>query len=185
MRNISFFVITLFILVQSPVFSQEFKAEQPVVVTAAGQSADALMGKILVQKAGIEFTFDKLIQPDSLEGHHALLVVSGGSTKGLGAAKINKDDEIARINKVIGQAKELKMAVIVMHLGGKARRGALSDVFNTLTANQGDCLVVVKSGNEDGFFSDIAVEKKIPLFLIERIQDGEGVLKQIFTESAG
>ena len=176
------FPVLIFSLVLAgvPGWSQEYSAEAPVMITTAGQSADGLMGKILVQKAGVEFTFDKLVQPEGLAGHRTLLVVSGGSTKGLGAAKIDKSEEITRVNGLIDRAEKTNMAVIVMHLGGKARRGALSDEFNTLSANRADCLVVVETGNDDGFFSDIAKDKEIPLFLMERIQDGEGVLKKIF-----
>jgi len=74
------------------------------------------------------------------------------------------------------------MSVIAMHIGGKSRRGSLSDYFNIPVAEEADCLIVVKSGNEDGKFSKIAKEKNIPLELPEKIVAVTEILKSIYTE---
>lgn len=171
----------LSLLVVSVCLGAEFKAEQPILISSAGQSADVLMVKILIQKAGLEFTYDKLAGVDALEGNRSLILVTGGSAKGLGAANIDKDEEIARLNSLIGAAKEKELILIVMHVGGQARRGKLSDEFNSLTASFADCLIIVKAGDEDGFFSDIAGEKKIPIFLIDKILDAGDILKGIYS----
>ena len=69
-----------------------------------------------------------------------------------------------------------------MHMGGKARRGKLSDEFNKLSAESADCLIVVKSGDEDQFFSKIAKDNKIPIKLIDKIMEAGNVMKSIFSE---
>lgn len=158
----------------------EFKAEPPILLSSAGQSADVLMVKILAQKASLPFTYDKLAGIDALEGNRSLILVSGGSAKGLGAANIDKDEEIGRLEGLMEASRRAGIPLIVMHVGGQARRGKLSDEFNGLTARSADCLVVVRGGDEDGFFSDIAEEKKIPIFLIDKIMDAGDVLKRIF-----
>ena len=175
------FASILSLLMISICLGAEFKSEQPILISSAGQSADVLMVKILAQKAGLEFTYDKLAGVEALEGNNSLILVSGGSAKGLGAANIDKDEEIARLNALIDAAREAETDVIVMHVGGQARRGKLSNEFNTLTANNADCLIIVKGGDEDGFFSGIAEEKKIPIFLVDKIMDAGDVLKEIFT----
>ncbi len=181
MKVIKFFAIILFILTTVAAAS-DFHAKQPMLITAAGQSQDVTMVKILAQKAGLKFAFDKLAKPDQLKDHATLVLVTGGSTKGLGAANIDKDQELARVNSLIKVAREAKMNIITMHVGGPSRRGKLSDEFNKVTAENADCLIIVKSGDEDQLFSKIAEGKKIPIFLIDKIIDAGDILKEIFAE---
>ncbi|MCK4578656.1 MAG: hypothetical protein KAU50_07690 [Candidatus Marinimicrobia bacterium] len=176
--------LLLFAVVFQPLAAEDtladFKAKQPILITTVGQSADILMVKILSQKAGLQFTMDKLARPDSLANQSALIIVSGGSTKGLGAAKINPEDELARVQTLVDTARAAGIKIITMHMGGKARRGKMSDRFNQLAAENADCMIVVKSGDEDQFFSNIAAEKKIPIFLVEKIINAQEVLESIF-----
>ena len=110
----------------------------------------------------------------------SIIIVSGGSTKGLGAAKIDKEEEYARTEKMIEKAKEEGVKIIGMHIGGKSRRGALSDYFNELVANNSDHLIVVESGNQDSYFSNIAKDKGIGIDLSEKIVLITNVLKGIY-----
>lgn len=181
MKTIKFFTITFLILMTS-LLAADFHAKQPMLITAAGQSQDVTMVKILAQKAGLKFTFDKLAKTDQLKDHGTLILVTGGSTKGLGAANIDKDQELARVNSLIKAAREAKMNIITLHVGGPSRRGKLSDEFNKVTAENADCLIVVKTGDEDQMFSKIAETKKIPIYLIDKIMEAGDVLKQIFSE---
>ncbi len=176
-------MLLLVYLMVSVGLAGDFHAKQPLLLTSSGQSQDVTMVKILIQKAGLKFTFDKLAQPDQLKDHAALVLVTGGSTKGLGAANIDKDQELNRISALIKAARAAKMDIITLHVGGASRRGSLSDEFNKLSAENADCLIVVKSGNADNFFSKIAEEKKIPIILIEKIMDAGDVLNRIFAES--
>jgi len=158
----------------------KFKAADPVLLTSAGQSADILMAKILAQKAGLDFVLDKTADEQNLDSVSSVIIVTGGSTKGLGAAKIDKEDEYKRVESVLVAAKEKKKPVIVMHLGGKSRRGALSDYFNKLSAEHADYLIVVKGGDEDGFFAAIAKEKSIKLELTDKIINVQKILENIY-----
>lgn len=161
----------------------EFHAKQPILLTSAGQGPDLTMIKILAQKNNLKFTLDKLAKSDKLKDHATLLLVAGSSTKGLGAANIDKDQELARVQALIKAAREAKMSIVTMHVGGPSRRGKLSDDFNTIAAENADCLIIVKSGNDEDFFSKIAETKKIPIFLIDKIVDAGNVLSQIFGET--
>ena len=172
----------ILLFLTTAIWASDFHAEQPLFITAAGQSQDVTMVKILAQKAGLKFTFDKLAKPDQLKDHSTLVLVTGGSTKGLGAANIDKDQELERVNSLIKAARDAKMNVITMHVGGPSRRGKLSDEFNKVTAENADCLIVVKSGDEDQLFSKTAEEKKIAIFLIDKIFDAGDVMKEIFAE---
>ncbi len=172
----------MFLILTTSILAADFHAKQPLLITAAGQSQDVTMVKILAQKAGLKFTFEKIAKADQLKDHATLVLVTGGSTKGLGAANIDKDQELARVNSLVKAAREAKMNIITMHVGGASRRGKLSDEFNKMTAENADCLVIVKTGDEDQLFSKIAEGKKIPIFLIDKIIEAGDILKEIFAE---
>jgi len=162
--------------------TDKFHAEDPVLITSSGQSSDVLMVKILAKKSSLNYKLEKLATPEMIKDIKSLIIVSGGSTKGLGAAKIDKEEEYARTEKVINKAKEKGIKIIAIHVGGKSRRGALSDYFNKLVAENADHIIVVSSGNEDGFFTNIAKEKGIGIDSTEKIVLITDILKRIYNK---
>ena len=77
----------------------------------------------------------------------------GGSSKGLGAAGITKDEEKARSRALLQEARKRGVKVLVMHIGGGHRRGELTDTFIETVASPADRLIVLKSSNFDGVFT--------------------------------
>src|SRR5690606_39131889 len=78
-------------------------AAKPGIITSAGQSSDAVMVNVLANtqlKLGLDF--DPLVQAESLVGYRTLVVVVGASAKGLGAAGINEEQEMARVTALVG-----------------------------------------------------------------------------------
>jgi len=186
MRSHLIFKLLLVMLVSVSILTAQetkkkvFKAQEPVLITSIGQSADILMVKILAKKAGLKFEVDKTAKMEKVDSCKTLIVVCGGSTKGLGAAKIDKEDEYTRAEKVIKRAKKNNTAILAVHVGGKSRRGALSDYFNKLGAENADHIIVAKSGDADGFFTNIAKEKGIGIDTSEKIVAIQVILKEIF-----
>ena len=173
--------IVLFIILLTPILhAQEFRAEQPVLITSAGQSSDVLMGRILATKAKLNFIFEKNAQIALLDSVKSIIIVSGGSVKGMGAAGIDKDQEYERVKSIISAAKKNTQTIIGMHLGGKSRRGNLSDYFNQIVAENSNYLIVVKEGDEDGFFANIAKEKKISCEYADNIISVQKSLEAIY-----
>ncbi|MCP4727900.1 MAG: hypothetical protein GY863_22870 [bacterium] len=162
------------------VYGQEGGYEEPVLLTTAGQSADIVMTKVIFQRAGVQFTESNFAQTKDLKNIKTLVLVAGGSSKGLGAANIDKDKELTRVKELVAKAKNNNIKIITMHIGGKARRGKLSDPFNEIAGNASDYMVIVKTGNEDGFFTKIAESQNIP---IEEIKGGAlaiAVIEKLF-----
>jgi hypothetical protein len=157
-----------------------FHAKQPVLITSAGQSSDVLMIKILAQQAGVSFKYDKIASPTMLDSVKSVIIVSGGSSKGLGEASIDKEQELQRLKDIIARAKKDTLPIIGIHVGGKSRRGELSDYFNKPVAENADYLIVVKEGDYDSFFSKIADQRKIGISLPEKINDIRGILQEIY-----
>lgn len=96
----------------------------PVLITSFGQSADVSMLDALMKKVGAEYTFDATASAEDAAGYKTIIIASGASSKGLGAAGISQEDEIARAEAIAQTAKDNDITVIVAHMGGAAA-GAL------------------------------------------------------------
>ncbi|MDP2791736.1 MAG: DUF6305 family protein [Rectinemataceae bacterium] len=145
-------------------------AEKPAILTAIGQSADFEMVKVLLTRNKIPFTADTLVKAENLDGTaKTLILVVGASSKGLGAAGISAEAELARTKALLKRAKELNMSIITAHVGGAARRGAMSETLIVPCMASSDYAIVVAAGNEDGFFTKLAEKAKIALAVVERI----------------
>ena len=174
-------VILIVILMAGCISAQsDKKYEQPILITSAGQSADVTLAGMLFKKAGINYKIESLAKENSLDGIKTLVIIPGFSSKGLGAAGISRDQEKARINALILAAKKKNIKIIVVHIGGTARRGQQSDDFNQLSAEASSDMVIVKQGDEDQFFTKIANSKKIKISLVNKMSDVSNELKKLF-----
>jgi len=135
----------------------------PAVITSAGQSSDILLAKQMFTKAGVTARVSENFTADSLKGVKSLVLVLGGSSKGLGQAKGSTDQELARVKAILQKAKAAKVPVLALHIGGEARRGPLSDPFISPVAGLCDQVVVLKGGNKDGLFTRLTQAAKKPL----------------------
>lgn len=173
-----FFTTILFFILGALAFGEKF--EKPVLLTSVGQSADVQMVSVLLKKSGVEATLDKNITGDKLGADKTVVIAIGGSSKGLGAAGIKVEDELARTEQLLKIAKEKGIKIVGLHVGGEQRRGELSDKFVNATIGECDYLIVVEDGNKDQLFTKVAEEKKIPLVLVPKISGAVEPLKEIF-----
>jgi hypothetical protein len=156
-------------------------AARPAFLSTVGQSADIEMVKVLLDRSGVPHTDNAQAQAGDLapSGAKTLVLVLGGSTKGLGAAGISADAELERARLLIAEAKKLGMAIIGVHVGGEARRGQLSDRFIQAAVPACQYLVVVADGDKDGFISKLA-GTAIPLDKVERMTKAVEPLQKAF-----
>ena len=172
------FTTMIFFILGVLVFGEKF--EKPVLLTSVGQSADVQMVSVLLKKAGIEATLDKSITADNLGEDKTIIIAIGGSSKGLGAAGIKVEDELARAEELLKAAKDSGVKIVGLHIGGEQRRGELSDKFVNATVGECDYLIVVEDGNKDQLFTKVSEEKGIPLILVPKISGAVEPLKEIF-----
>ena len=142
--------------------------EGPVLVTTAGQSADGTVAETLLTRAGIECEVIKMAGPDDLAEFKCLVLVAGGSSKGLGQAGIKEEQELARVQELIDAAKGKNIPILALHVGGQTRRGTLSDRFIPDAMDACNAAIIVREGDEDGMMKDILEKNGTPYFYIEK-----------------
>ena len=168
---------------EAPKAAQEevpFTAEIPVAMTPPGQAPEIAIVALLASRIDLEIKRDNFLQVEGLTDMKTLIIIIGGSGKGLGSAGVDLQDEVTRANQLIAACKEKGIKIIGMHLGGEDRRGPNSQVMIDLVTPQCDYVVVRSDGNKDGIFTKICTEKKIPLTEIEKTLEVTEILKAIF-----
>ncbi len=155
-------------------------AESPILLTSVGQSADVEMVKVMMDKGGLSPETNSLATEADLGDSKTLVLAIGGSSKGLGAAGIDANQELERVNKLIAAADEKGMTIIALHIGGEARRGDLSDKFVPPSFEKADYAIVVADGNKDGLMSDLASKAGIPMDEVTTMADVVEPLKAAF-----
>lgn len=157
-----------------------FTAETPVAMTPPGQAPESAIVALLARRINLEIKKDNFLQVEGLAGMKTLIIIIGGSGKGLGSAGVDLQDEVTRAKQLIAACKEKGIKIIGMHLGGEDRRGANSQVMIDLVTPNCDYVVVRSDGNKDGLFTKICAEKKIPLKEVEKTLEVTDILKTVF-----
>jgi len=155
------------------------RLEKPIFLTSCGQSPDYGIPHLLGKRIGLEMKMASFAAPDDIVGFKTLIIVIGGSGKGLGAAGVDIPDEVERVKEVIKKAREEKIYILGMHLGGEARRGRTSECFIPFAAEV-DYLIVREEGNMDGYFTKVSEENDIPLYLMKKNPELTKILEEIF-----
>lgn len=190
MKRIVLCLLTAFglaVALMMPAFAQEVQTpsivsfKQPVLITSIGQSAGAMMAMVLAQKAGLSsLVYKQRASLKDLDAAKTLIVVLGASGKGLGAAGVDIDTEIAWGKKLFAHAKELKIPIIAMQIEGEVRRGPMSDRIINALAPQSDYLIVKESANKDGLFTKISTKNKLPITFVKITLDVVPIFQKIF-----
>jgi hypothetical protein len=165
------------------------KGSLPLLITNAGQGPGAKMSRLLVQRTGVIADFEYNAEPKVADlqkkSYKTMFVVLGSTAKGLGASGITIDEEIARLNAMIAEARKQKIQVVAILLEGKARRGkpgGADERCIDAIAPFAQYLVVKKDGNEDGRFDAIAKKTGAPLTLIDDAMDFGEVVKLMYAK---
>ena len=198
MRRVSatlFLCSVLLLAAWRPAGAQEVpRLLQPTLITSCGQSPGPVQLKLFMDRLKLGYEYDllataELLKTRSGEGtaFKTLFIVTGASLKGMGAAGTNIDDEIARVQALITEAKRQGITVVGAHIEGMARRAqgaAPGDNSDELSIDAvcpvADLLLVKQEGNEDGRFTAIAAEMGIPLVEYEKNLELSDVLQRLF-----
>jgi hypothetical protein len=186
-------LMLLFVELIPPAFGAE-KAELPVMLTSCGQSLGPEKLKIFLKKLQMDHVYnaqapakDLIEKKNSGAPFKSIIIVTGSSLKGMGAAGVSINDELARAKGLIEEAKRQGMKIIGAHVEGMARRaqGAAPGDNSDEQSIDAVCpfsslLLIKKEGNEDGRFTTISKEKNIPMMEFEKNAELEQVLRSLF-----
>ncbi|GKH49473.1 hypothetical protein CE91St46_05840 [Eubacteriales bacterium] len=154
------------------------KISGPVLVTSAGQGGDTEAMDRVLQKAGIEHTLNATASASEVASAKTIFVVVGASMKGLGAAGVSVEQELARAKAALAGASE-DAVIICAHIGGEARRGDTSDPFIEMVMPLSDALIAVEGGNADGKLTQLADQEGIPYGLAFSIAGSIDIAKDM------
>jgi hypothetical protein len=165
------------------------KAQAPVLVTSCGQSPGPLKLTVFLKKLGIDHVYktDATAQDVASKKYKTLIIVTGASLKGMGAAGVSMKDELTRTAALIDAAKKGGVLLVGAHIEGMARRSQGAEAGDNSDEQSIDAvcpraqlLVIRKDGDEDGRFTAIAKKQNIPMIAFEKNLEIEGVLKSLF-----
>ena len=160
-------------------------AKAPVIQIAPGLAPEIEMIKILGSRAKLALTSNATAVPADLEkggkkAYETLIIVIGGSGKGLGAAGVSIDDEVKRAKDLIAKAKQLGMYIIGIHVGGPDRRGPNTEALLPTELPSLNYLIVRKDGDADGVFAKAVKDYKYFITYVEKTTELQDLLKKIF-----
>lgn len=152
--------------------AEEFKglgAGVPTYITTVGQADLALALGVLKRvpaASEVQSSSDLEAADVVADGVKPLvLLVVGGSGKGLGGAGVSVASESQRAADFVTAADEGKISLVVLHIGGNDRRGDNTDPILDVACPGADLLIVIEGGNADSYFTNSAKTNNVPLYL--------------------
>jgi hypothetical protein len=181
---------------QGPLGAQDVPvtADLPVLLTSCGQSPGPTRIQFFLNRLDLQHEFLEMATAQDLADRQAagdpfktIIIVTGASLKGMGAAGVSMREELIRTEALIAEAKRRGMTIIGAHVEGMARRAqgaAAGDNSDEQSIDAvmpfADLLIVRQDGDEDRRFSIISENSGIPLILFEKNMEMGDVLGRVF-----
>ena len=157
----------------TPAAPAEFdgKLKGPFLMTTCGQSTGSVMCHMAATQAGLTSTDSHNLMADDVAeegaGCNTLIITTGTSGKGMGAAGTDIDFEIERCTAVAEAAREMGMTIVCAHIEGMSRRTDANDQASIdAILPLADVIVCVEDSDSDGLFSTYAEENDIPIIIV-------------------
>ncbi len=178
-----------------PAAEKPEKAGLPTLLTSCGQSPGPVKLEVFLKRLKFDFSYTPRATANDLvekkktgTPYKSIIIVTGASLKGMGAAGVSINDEIERTKDLMAEAKKQGIKIVGAHIEGMARRAqgaAAGDNSDELSIDavcpQSALLLVRKDGDEDGRFTKISKSKGIPMISFEKNMELENLLETLFT----
>lgn len=191
---ILFFSLPMSIGAQVTTVGTPPQASEPVLLTSCGQSPGPVRLKVFMDRLQMDYEYNTLATAADLVAAQqagtpfkTLIIVTGASLKGMGAAGVSVEDELARTAALIAEAKKQGIMLVGAHVEGMERRAqgaAQGDNSDELSIDavcpKSQVMFVRKDGDEDHRFSVLSQDGTIPLILFEKNLEIQDALKLLF-----
>jgi hypothetical protein len=172
-------------------------AETPVLLTSCGQSPGPTFVKLFLGRMGLDYELLEQATAQDLIDHQAagnpfksVIIVTGASLKGMGAAGVSMPEELARTAALIEEARNQGLTVIGAHVEGMDRRAqgaAPGDNSDEQSIDAvmplSDVMVVRQDGDSDRRFTVISEADGIPLVLFEKNMEMGDAFGSVFNRN--
>lgn len=169
-------------------------AQLPVLLTSCGQSPGPERVKFFLSRLALEHDFQAQATAQQLvaaqqagKPFKAVIIVTGASLKGMGAAGVSMPQELTRTAALIAEANRQGITVIGAHVEGMARRAQNAAPGDNSDEQSIDAvmpkaafMIVRKDGDEDGRFTRLTQSTRIPLLFFEKNMELGDLLSGIF-----
>jgi len=146
-------------------------AKEYALITSAGQGMDAYIINDIANKLMIHNYFMPQAEASNLEVVNTLVFVVGYSSIGEKLHGTSYDIEKQRIIELLKKSKEENLVIITVYIGGKQQRDKRTEELLSIISFETDYIIGTKDANNDGFLSDLAKVNKIPLTLVNGVND--------------
>jgi len=141
--------------------NQEPIITAPILITSLGQSIDYIMLERILDNLNSEYDSLPRATYEDMMAYNTILAVVGSSKKAMSFSDISLDSELNRIEVLHESIIDNDTQVILIHMGGKNRRGLISDEIINVALPLSSSMIVVEDGNFDNLFTDYAQENHI------------------------
>ena len=121
-------------------------------LTTIGIAGYDTLKNLLGTISGLQYTDSQTLTADDVTANDILVVVVGGSSKGMGGAGVTTASEVARAE---GFAAKAGLEIIVLQLGGSATRGETSDPMYNAICGAAKVTMILDGANTDGLFTNL------------------------------
>jgi len=146
-------------------------AKVPVVITSAGQSTDTYLINDISNQLMIRSFFMPQAEAEDIEDMNSIVFAVGYSSLGLKLQGISYDDEKTRIEKLIDMAKDKKLTIITVVLGGEQPIDNRNEEIIRLVGAKADYIIGMKGSSNEELLAELAENDNIPLTLVRKVKD--------------
>jgi len=165
----------------APAAPAEFsgKLQAPFAITSCGQSPGATMLNVVATQAGLaSVNNNNMAAADLPADTKTLIITTGTSGKGMGAAGTDVNMELDRCLALAEAAKKAGMLVCCAHVEGMSRRTDANDqasIDGILAI--ADVVLIIEDSDSDGFFTDYCNANSLPLLKVAQALDAGSVME--------
>jgi hypothetical protein len=146
-------------------------AKEYALITSAGQGTEAFIINDIANKLMIHNYFMPQAEVSNLDITSTLVFVVGYSSIGEKLHGTSYDVEKQRVLDLVNKSREENLVILTIYIGGKQQRDKKTEELLSIIIPESDYLIATKEANNDGFLSELAKGNRIPLTLVNGVND--------------